>query len=52
MQMEEAVDESEDLDGERRADHVEGHGGEAVLLEEGHEEADASEDHDVDILEH
>ena len=50
--MEEAIDESVDLDGEGGTDHVEGHGGEAVLLEEGHEEADTSEDHDVDILEH
>ena len=50
--VEEAVDESEDLDGEGGAYHVEGDRGEAVLLEEGHEEADTSEDHDVDVLEH
>ena len=52
MQVEEAVDEGENLDGESGADHVDRDGGEAVLLEEGHEEAEANEDHDVDVLEH
>ena len=52
MEVEEAVDEGEDLDGEGRADQVEGDGGEAVLLQEGHQESKTDKDHDVDILEH
>ena len=46
------VSHFESLDGDDGDEHVEGDGGEAVLLEEGHEEADTSEDHDVDVLEH
>jgi hypothetical protein len=34
------------------AHHVEGNSAEAVLLQEGHEEAEADKDHDVDILKH
>ena len=52
MEVEEAVDEGEDLDGEGRADQVEGDGGEAVLLQESHQEAKTNEYHDVDVLEH
>ena len=40
------------LDGYDCDEHVEGDGGEAVLLEEGHEEAEADEDHHVHVLEH
>ena len=52
MKVEEAVHQSEHLDGESRADHVEGHGGEAVILQESHQEAKTNEYHDVDVLEH
>ena len=52
MEVEEAVDEGEDLDGEGRADQVEGDGGEAVLLQEGHQETKTDEDHHMDVLEH
>ena len=52
LRVEEAIDESVDLDGEGGTDHVEGHGGEAVLLEEGHEEAEPDEDHHVHVLKH
>ena len=52
VEVEEAVDEGEDLDGEGGADHVEGDGGQAVLLQEGHQETKTNEDHHVDVLEH
>ena len=52
VEMKEAVDEREDLDGEGRADHVEGDSGQSVLLEERHQEAEANEDHHVDVLKH
>ena len=52
MEVEEAVDEGEDLDGEGGADHVEGDRGESVLLEESHQETKTNEDHHVDVLEH
>ena len=52
LRVEEAIDESVDLDGEGGTDHVEGHGGEAVLLQESHQEAKTNEYHDVDVLEH
>jgi len=35
-----------------RTHHVEGDGAQAVLLEKGHQEPEADEDHDVHILEH
>jgi hypothetical protein len=44
--------QSRHLKANGRAHHVEGDGAEAVLLQEGHEEAEADEDHDVHILEH
>ena len=50
--VEEPVDQHGPLDGGGGAHHVEGHGGEAVLLQEGHQEPDADEDHRVDVLEH
>ncbi len=40
------------LNTDGRTHHVERDGAQPVLLEEGHEEAEADEDHDVDILEH
>ena len=40
------------LDGDDGDEHVERDGGEAVLLEEGHEEAEPDEDHHVHVLEH
>ena len=49
--MEEAVDEGEDLDGQGGADHVEGDGGESVLLQERHQKTEANKDHHVDVLE-
>ena len=52
MEVEEAVDEGEDLDGEGGADHVEGDRGQSVLLEESHQETKTNEDHHVDVLEH
>ena len=52
VKVEEAVHQSEHLDGESSADHVKGHGGEAVLLQESHQEAKTNEYHDVDVLEH
>ena len=52
MEVEEAVDEGEDLDGEGGADHVEGDGGQAVLLQEGHQETNTSKYHHVNVLEH
>ena len=40
------------LDGDDCDEHVERDGGEAVLLQEGHEEAEPDEDHHVHVLEH
>ena len=39
------------LDAECGNEHVEGQGGEAVLLQECHQEAETNEDHDVHVLE-
>ena len=46
------VNHFESLDGDDGDEHVERDGGEAVLLEEGHEEAEPDEDHHVHVLEH
>ena len=52
VKVEEAVDEGEDLDGEGGADHVEGDGGQTVLLQESHQETKTNEDHHMDVLKH
>ena len=52
MKVEEAIYDGEDLDGQGGEKHVEGDGGQTVLLQEGHQEAKAEEDHHVDVLEH
>ena len=49
--MEEASDQDLPLDAERRHQEVEGHCGEAVLFQEGHQEAESHKDHDMNILE-
>ena len=45
------LDEDVPLDAEGGNEHVEGEGGEAVLLQEGHQEAETNEDHHVHVLE-
>ncbi|KAG7222716.1 hypothetical protein INR49_026325, partial [Caranx melampygus] len=40
------------LQAERSQEQVDAHAAEAVSLEEGHQEAEADEDHDVDVLKH
>lgn len=49
--VEEALHEGGPLQGKGCDQEVEAHAAEAVALQEGHEEAEADEDHDVHILE-
>ncbi|TNN37584.1 hypothetical protein EYF80_052257 [Liparis tanakae] len=49
--VEEALHERGPLQGEGRHQEVEAHAAEAVALQEGHEEAEADEDHHVHVLE-
>jgi len=46
------VDQERPLDGEHSQQHVQGDRRQAVPLQEGHQESEANEDHDMDILEH
>lgn len=50
--MEEAIDEDGPLEAEGGHHEVKTHRAEAIPLQEHHEEAEADEDHDVNILEH
>lgn len=50
--MEEAVDEDGPLQEHGGQHEVDADRAEAVPLQEGHQEAEADEDHDVDVLEH
>lgn len=50
--MEETVDEDGPLEAEGGYHKVETHRTEAITLQEHHQEAEADEDHNVDILEH
>ena len=52
VQVKEAIHNSEDLNGQGGEEHVEGDGGQTVLLQEGHQEAKAKKDHHVHVLEH
>ena len=52
VHVEEPYDERGPLQRDDRAHHVERDRGEAVLLQEGHQETEADEDHHVDVLEH
>lgn len=47
-----ALHEEAPLQAEGSQEQVDAHAAEAVSLEEGHQEAEADEDHDVDILKH
>ena len=51
VEMEEARDQNLPLDAERRHKKVERHSREAVLFQEGHQEAETHKDHHVNILE-
>ena len=50
VEMEKAGDQDMPLDAERRHQEIEGHSREAVLFQEGHQEAKADKDHHVNIL--
>ena len=50
--MDEAAGEDRPLYDDGRDEKVVADAAEAVALEEGHEEAEADEDHHVDVLEH
>ena len=52
MQVKESDDKGGPLEADHGAEHVEGHGAQPVLFQEGHEEAKTDEYHDVNILEH
>ena len=52
VEVEEPVHQDGPLDGQTRDQEVESNGSEPVLLQESHEEAEANEDHHVDVLEH
>lgn len=51
VEMEEASDQDLPLDAERRHKKVQRHSREAVLFQEGHQEAETHKDHHVNILE-
>lgn len=50
--MPDALHEEAPLQAEGGQEQVDAHAAEPVLLEEGHEETEADEDHDVDVLKH
>lgn len=50
QRMKPALHQKSPLDAERRDQEVESHGTETIALQEGHEEAKANEDHDMNIL--
>ena len=52
MQMQHATEQHGPLDHKRGNEHVEADAAVAVLAQEGHEEAEADEDHHVHVLEH
>lgn len=52
LQMPEALHEQAPLQTESGQKHVDAHAAEAVSLQEGHQEPEADEDHDVNILKH
>ena len=52
VDVEEAGEEDDPLRDEGRDHHGEGDGGEAVALQEGHQEAEAGEQHHVDVHDH
>lgn len=52
VQVPDALHEETPLQAERRQEQVDAHAAEAVPLQEGHQEAEADEDHDVDVLKH
>ena len=52
MQVKESDDKGGPLEADHGAEHVEGHGAQPVLFQEGHEEAKTDEYHNMNILEH
>lgn len=50
--MPESLHEEAPLQAEGSQQQVDAHAAESISLQEGHEEAEADEDHDVDILKH
>lgn len=49
--VEKSLDEDRPLEGKSSDQKIESHPTEAVALQEGHQEAEAEENHDVDVLE-
>lgn len=52
LQVPQALHEEAPLQSEGGQEQVDAHAAEAISLEEGHEEPEANEDHDMNILEH
>lgn len=52
LQVPEALHEEAPLQAEGSQEQVDAHTAEPVSLQEGHEEAEADEDHDVNVLKH
>lgn len=52
LQVPQALHEEAPLQPKGSQEQVDAHAAEAVALEEGHEEPEANEDHDMNILEH